>query len=117
MLASRSSVKVHPATVQKTRRIAERGGQQDCIHEEPPPASSPNQEHRGLPLSTTAASIWSAVESKLKGLDGSHCRRKAKTTNWDTLYVYIASVYEDFTEVNGERPLLTAAVVTAAVSH
>ena len=39
-------------------------------------------------------------------MDNSHCRSKAKTTNWDTLYVYIASVYEDFAEVNGREFLV-----------
>ena len=106
LLATRSSVKVQPASIQKTNHATDGcSGRQDHNHAEPPPAaSSPNQqEQRHLPLPTSAASIWSAVESKLKGMDNSHCRSKAKTANWETLYVYIASVYEDFAEVNGRE--------------
>lgn len=106
LLATRSSVKVQPASVQQTSHAAGGCRQLSLIHAEPPPASSPSYEPHHLPFPTTAASIWSAVESNLKEADDSHCRKKTKTANWDTLYVYIASVYEDFAEVNHREPLV-----------
>ena len=101
LLATRSSVKVHPAPVQNIGQVAGGCRQQNLtLNAAPPPAASPGQEPLHLPLPTTAAAIWSAVDSKLKGAAGSHYRKKAKTSaNWETLYVYVASVYEDFAEV------------------
>lgn len=116
-MATRSSVKVQPASVQSIGQVTGGCKQRNLANAVPPPgpvASPQGQESHHLPLPTAAAAIWSAVDSKLKGAVDSHCKKKAKTAaNWETLYVYVASVYEDFAEVK-ESTLLPATDRTSA---